>query len=1850
MENIKVKTGTLQLLENPQDIEMLLSLPKSCDASDNSVQNLTLLLSPLKLLVSKNRLQKLNSLVAHIKSSLYLRQNHNEKAFVVEVNETRITELAKVTQQQIKMICSSVEVKICDDKIESSDHKWAVILKSIFRSLLLLDTSLSPQNDANDSNTMNSAIKVAMNRMRGLGFPHIKAEALLDMLSCEFNRLRNGKVDSTPNFKKSAISNNNLYDNVQKAIDNIMPIIEGDSSLKFNGVSNVCLVVRFGIEMKLWKLTYDWRVTISLPVLQVCNGMGVCHFSIEKSAEIVEEVAHDFEFKESAVSIVVIRKDSEGFGKGGSPLHLHANDLSIVAAKESLSNETEIISSIGLVEMLFLDDEMLRAINLFVTNEHMVKKSNCKKPIVPITIQGNISKCDVMFCTNKYEPFVNIVLECIVVDAASNPTLFEEGQSFSLSATSKRANMFDLSSHGQGYDHVISGDENEDTPIPFRLQLAKSCDESILPTELLVVFSNTKVIILRRFINEMLQYFLSQGYGVGRIIHYMFHNTDVDVQNHPIRFQVHLNNSSIVLPKHSRSCDLVGVQVAELILSNSFEKESWINTSCTDVDRDDNFSCFEGGFLETINENFVEAESFDKSLIPRIKVRITNADVFTGICKEHNVDLLHCVDSFLPFKHALRFGEINDGDHVFVVSNIAIDNMTEDDRIMLNNLTTRQWEKVTTHHALSIEVTTDFVPDLLRVLIKDAKSKYDFPCALNLRMSQFYTLLSIWYENMQELPLLFPYSPKFIHKNVNIPACPADWPDYGSAEFVQRLNILKNITFELALSLTELDWQCRFDRKDYFGEKLGSAFMFDSESDHFILNVKNFLLQVDMNSDGVMRTSVGATSLVIEDYRHSRTHFHNALTISPERNVQCPSLDMKWGLNFGRSISSKEIDFPFQATIFMTPDKWCLVNLAMEDMDSCTSDLGVIWILLDYFSCYYLDGNFGNPYFSMKENTETILKEGFGIKDNIAEEPLNIDFRLWLIRPRVVVLNEPTETNTSAFVIKSVDNCLSYRYKTIGHDHVSQEVCCRSFDMLKLQNYKTTMEQQLDIRSLCVSGKLTNMLLRSLDMVLIYDQNTRANYTDIHVEISKETQDIHNHDDGIEFSSLKAVPLNIPLPTICKPILVPSHQLGPISCEIDLMNPDDFISASESLQNFAGPYNEGQESEEKADIMGQKKECEDESSSSFNYFINICGMKIFLCDPLLGVHLPIVVANISNLKIHCSQLHDFKINERRILHNPTDFQICVDAHFWVDYYKSGPTRSWEPLVEPFKCIVLYEKSRRGNGITFNSRCPFHINMSGAFFETLTFAARSFAPKISTLLGLQPTQKIDGKSDDYGKHEESQHEDHSKENENKSAFVLINLTGDNIRYHQRERKGSTQFIQYLGNRGAAVLSFPATRSLVMNLSIVEIPVYKNGEQIINDAAKSGHVDSSNYINLQVPGFQWSRSINVDVTGKNFVGLHPKSHILQVSTKNVSKDLLRNYPSYGIIIQNKLANDWKLANALSMLTDVSFHDGGRKITISSTFEILNKTTHRIQLASHPDPLHLNRSKYRKLYHDKAFLESDSQSIDAFDDLRLEECYIDYVTPGKSTQVPLFLLESSLQQDGKNIGSFWCRPLEDSDFIESLDIRAMEPDHVSIGFCSSPIELLHLVDESAHMFTGSNEDWSGLKSFSSGYQLSCPMMENKQEKLPFCYCIEVKRSPILAPFSEHGNDHYFEGSVNDNQINTTEERSDSISHKSSTSKKNYREIDKKKGNKNDQQVHDVHGPVAYTLEIHPPIIIENLLPEDATYELMHATSKEVVWSKLLLSGDKASVYTVGLDAPLLLLINANYCRTPVGEGVSF
>jgi hypothetical protein len=407
-----------------------------------------------------------------------------------------------------------------------------------------------------------------------------------------------------------------------------------------------------------------------------------------------------------------------------------------------------------------------------------------------------------------------------------------------------------------------------------------------------------------------------------------------------------------------------------------------------------------------------------------------------------------------------------------------------------------------------------------------------------------------------------------------------------------------------------------------------------------------------------------------------------------------------------------------------------------------------------------------------------------------------------------------------------------------------------------------------------------------------------------------------------------------------------------------------------------------------------------------------------------------------------------------------------------------------------------------------------------------------------------------------------------------------------------------------------LTFAATISVIKNLTIVEVP-YPGLPNSAGNNEQQGALKHA--VDVQVPGFRWVQGVKVDTFGRKFEMLIPRSAEVHM----------------------KMLRDWRLRNAMMLLTEVGLDSGGRLVTVRSLFEIRNNTSHPIKLVYDPDarrrPVESVEDHASEHVHETDMtLESSSVMSHNLITNAAEE--IETIQPGCTFQIPTLLLEKSLQMAGSHLGCLWlCPETKDKRLPLFHFFRSSETDdddELEASFSSRPIQLAKLVYESSVMFqqgTGADIPSENAKS---GVQVSCRTRTKKGGSgAPFCYAIEVGRSPL---------------------VNVHKDKFDFDAKESSHGE--LRKGQKKKlgpdrrAKKTEERI---HGPVAYTLSIHAPLVIVNLLPEGGRFELMHAIRKTVVWYADLDPGQQVPVHSVGLDAPLLLLVNLGFCRTPVGEG---
>jgi len=748
--------------------------------------------------------------------------------------------------------------------------------------------------------------------------------------------------------------------------------------------------------------------------------------------------------------------------------------------------------------------------------------------------------------------------------------------------------------------------------------------------------------------------------------------------------------------------------------------------------------------------------------------------------------------------------------------------------------------------------------------------------------------------------MIFPLTTESVFGAIYVPECPSSWPEYGTDDVINRLASNTEKKIEIAVSFAKLKWTCLYDVKGYYPNPLNCAYMLDVNSDCIIVTSDFFTVHVDFDDDKLMRCGCASESFTVEDIRPKHTIFSDVLVIKKSNHLPPKPIDMTWGLQNDFQSSHGNLYAAFQVTVFMTPDKWCLANVGMNNIESYTKDLAFFWLLLEYLSAYFLNPQYGNPYFlaAIKRMESPYAKVSEKECIDPDEVCRNLDIRLWLSKPRISIPQDSSNESSDMIVLKSNSGGITYRYQTLGYGFSSQDIVTRNMDMLFLTGSRTRSTSIMDENS----DHLAKCLVHGLNMEVCFEKFISTNHINVSINIHESIVSNEGHLNGIGSSSLQLSPLLIPSPTVCKASIPAMRQIFSSSCDITMI-PEYIKVASELMYGFAGPYPESQP------VEGE----ENNQSPSFSVTSKLNCVQIYVCEPVLGNHFPIGVISISDCTFSMNNVSELSVDE-----NP--LQAAIKIQLWVDYYKSGPTRSWEPFLEPCRFLVMYEKSHlRGQGVTITSDGPVHTNVSGAFLETLDFARRSLQHSINKAIGKTSVNEVTDQDDVVAPEENvspsrglKSIEDsglgviHEKvttlQSSDRVAFSLINLTGQTIRYHclRLDQGKNKTLIAYLDNLKACALQFPATRTVIRNLKIVEVTsdVFDH----IDDLP-----DFSHYIDIQIPGMKWIERISADVTGKRLLSLEPRSDRLKVRAMKLASNSYIKHSNFLFNIDRK---SWKL----------------------------------------------------------------------------------------------------------------------------------------------------------------------------------------------------------------------------------------------------------------------------------------------------------------------------------------------------
>jgi len=594
-------------------------------------------------------------------------------------------------------------------------------------------------------------------------------------------------------------------------------------------------------------------------------------------------------------------------------------------------------------------------------------------------------------------------------------------------------------------------------------------------------------------------------------------------------------------------------------------------------------------------------------------------------------------------------------------------------------------------------------------------------------------------------------------------------------------------------------------------------------------------------------------------------------------------IDASWGVSLSEEPLPEYQYLPFCASVFMTPDRWCQINLGLDNLDASTSDLAPVWMALEYFGNYFRNEAYGHPYFMFDDIRKRTIKSSYGSRhiydDQVGEEKcLNMDFRLCALRPHFAIPTDRRNLNEPFLVLES--DGLFYRYRGVGYFFSSQDLYCKLLDVTILRDYYSPSMNRA-MRDFSGSDSGIRNLADGTNFVMEYSYHSKTKHTDVRISVPSDLATTDKNRNWRELDLAKPVVL---APSyICRSVVFPVRQVQNRFCNIHV-NVESLKIALSLLIDFIGPYDQSRA------ISSAKTVYE-----SYVFCLRVVGVRLLVSDDELGMHLPFYSVSIPSMTCTISRIPNTSVADANRSQYGTDLQILADIQLWIDYFKLSPTRSFEPFIEPYSCILSIEKSlRRGRGFKLRSECPFHVNVTSASLESLDAAIKNFRRSWKCLFDTNSVSKKadrigairrNGSSlitvpvrsycaENTGRDIEIMHLlDSPGLDGNISPFLFINYCGFRVRFCQRT-SAPKLLVHYLAHGDSAPLQMPATRSIVRNLKVTEVSCSESSQR------KSKVVETRHALDLQIPGFMWLQ-LPIDTIGMRFVELTPKSSAVQVS---------------------------------------------------------------------------------------------------------------------------------------------------------------------------------------------------------------------------------------------------------------------------------------------------------------------------------------------------------------------------------
>jgi hypothetical protein len=1172
-----------------------------------------------------------------------------------------------------------------------------------------------------------------------------------------------------------------------------------------------------------------------------------------------------------------------------------------------------------------------------------------------------------------------------------------------------------------------------------------------------------------------------------------------------------------------------------------------------------------------------------------------------------------------------------------------------------DNSLVQRW-KCILGEAVNKVLVVDFIGDTKRVLITDLESSPD--CCIKLERDELYCILSVVYDNFSEVTLKEEDNFRF-----KVPERVSS-AEYCSSDYINFIET-NPMSLYMSIFISKIEMECKstgdneFDVPTAFKAQIsGATFMVERSEELTKLAASfqalEFLPVQEENARAFCKVgcpnAINFCKYAFFDFDLDSNHFQN------------------------RRQDGQKI--PVNIALFKSKlHQWATTNVIMSEPNFFLSEIDTIMEVVDFFSLYYRDKRYGNCNLNVgTDGTDTDSRPFQGS-----------DYRILLRSPHLSLSSNPKERLSETVIFETEDGIFM---RMISDSLNSRHIFVNIHDLalVILKNFVTVAARGL--RAIAGSNRGVRTVVEYMSCACTYNAHD-AGRSDFMLHLGPSTNkvssisDVHFVEDVMNFSFDKRGDKNsststfaVPECKILNPLRCPSIERFYRRCDI-VISFEDILVISNTLRSFfSSTFTSNQATSPSAILVTN----ENRIHNCF-FSLKIRHLKMIVVDDVLGLHLPLVQYHLSHFKFSASLVSsiDRSIGEdevdvlkviRECLNfisqeeqdpdafsrpSPVAMQYIMmygECVSWIDSFNTY-LKCWEPLTEPAGATLIYEKNKdTGRIISFETQGPLHFNISSSFIlnlsEHLMYLEKMFShggqPHIkrtsetkdsSTSSSSNVVTNYDVRSDsirnssmairhdddivskiskrrssvinrrpsyDRGSHgatinmlnsvnDELVMNEHKpcfllKSNE-RAGFSIHNSTGLPARYLQIW-EGSRTSLNYLEQGETGVLNFAASEKVMRNNEIIEEPFILQKKLDESHIKRNPH-SLSHIVVLQICGFEWLVEVQSVSFGRKYYGL--------ISLNDQTCDRVNQFGE-------------TVAQSFNLVADVLPHYGGRLLRLTSQFCIANRTNHPLAIL--------------------ATLEAKKPG-----DLRGQKSFMKLM-PGAQYHVPLPLLYASLlnsSRDAPSFGYLWIRPYNllpiQDEFDNATHISA---DHVS--FSQQCINLSDIVkrilsqldtekvrkESSGSTKNRPDGDMNGGKTLECD-DMVCMIQANENDDSKELLAVTSGRVP---PFNYFASCHVTQ------DISSSELPSSNFSIE--TSNKSARDHRR-----------------SYEISIYSPIVLENLLPMEGIFQLVHATQNRVLYSSRIGPGRIKAIHTVNLAAPLLLLIKLSFCQSIQGTSLA-